>query len=1305
MTRHPDGDYIFSRRTLLKKMRWAPLLFLPSPLQAAPFPSGFPSPHAGSLQDRTSPFPFADFHLTPHYPAKSPVEDVLRLVAPGADEYVTEKYAFEIIRLLVEWSQGLKAAAPALAVVAKFLAPAIKGASLIPTGEKVLRSGNGIEVVRRRFSESVVPGRERFLLEIKNYLAALPRVETAEFEIVGIKEIAAFKESTRSSPRIHIDIRYDIVGTRTDAAREERIGHWQTEWTRDEASVWQVLRWAATEETVSRVREPIFVEVTSQALGDTESYKNQLLHGVDSWRTVLDGVCGIDVYGNNGVAVGDFDGDGLDDMYICQPAGLPNRLYRNRGDGTFEDVTEKSGVGVLDGTACALFADFENKGLQDLLVVCGGGPLLFLNQGNGKFLRKRDAFKFVRPPQGTFTHAALADYDGDGRLDIYFCLYSYYLGLDQYHYPTPYFDARNGPPNYLLHNEGNATFQDRTEVTGLNVENDRYSFACAWGDANADGSPDLYVVNDFGRSNLYRNNGDGTFKAVSAEAGVENAGAGMSACWFDFDNDGNQDIYAANMWSAAGLRVSQQERFHEKEPENIRALYRQHARGNSLHRNLGNGKFENASSQAGVEMGRWAWSSDAWDFDHDGYPDLYIANGYISGPETSESEKNDLSSFFWRQLVAKSPQNATPSVNYELGWNAINELIRSDSSWSGRERNVFYANNHDGTFSEVSGVIGMDFPDDSRSFALADLDHDGRLEVVLKNRNAPQLRILRNAMKNIGNSIVLRLRGVKSNRDAIGAAVTIEAAALRQTKYLQAGSGFLSQHTKELFFGVGKAEGTVRASIRWPSGLTQVFERLPVNHRIELQEGSEDIQAKAFAVTPDSYARTGETLKPELLPTSVETWLIEPLIAPEFSLPDLAGNLRNLRSFRGEALLLSFWAATSPLCREQLKLLQKNQSTLASSGLRIVGMNFGANGGVSGEDNGNHSGDTQTAYVLAAKDGLTFPNLLATAEVAGVYNIVYRYLFDRRRDLPLPASFLLNQAGMIVKVYQGPVDPKRLIEDVKSMPSTSEDRIRKALPLGGTLYLDAFQRNAFTYGAAFFQHGYLEQAEASFQQVIAAKPDDPEAYYNLGTLYLRRNALPDARQYLEQTLKLRPNYPEAWNNLGMIAAQEGHADEAIRNFQQSLSQRPEYAIALLNLGNVYRRQGSMEEAEKLLKRALALEPENPEANYSLGMFYVRQEQLDLALHYLERAVAQRPDYADALNNLGVLFVRQKNYPEAEERFKTCIRIAPNFDQAYLNLARLYVILNDQEKARETLRALLRQQPEHKLAQQALEMLN
>jgi Tfp pilus assembly protein PilF/peroxiredoxin len=1266
-------------------MRWAPMLFIPAPLRASSLPGVF-ARHAES-DPASRLLPYADSRFTPHYPSKSPLDELFRQVLPGNDDYIAEKYAFELTCIFAEWSRALRTASPALDVLAKILGDSLEFTPFAPAEETTLRSAYGIEIVRRKFASKTLLGREPFLREIKNYLAPMSRVETAEFEIVEIKEISG------SSPFVEAKIRYDFVGTRTGKGREERIGHWLTRWSRDAPNSWRAIRWQATEETLSRSREPVFIDITSQALGKTDSYKNQLLHGVDHWRTVLDGACGIDVYGNNGLAAGDFDNDGFDDLYVCQPAGLPNRLYRNRGDGTFEDVTEKSGLGVLDGTSCALFADFQNKGVQDLLVVCGSGPLLFLNQGHGKFSLKRDAFHFAKPPQGTFTHAALADYDRDGLLDIYFCVYSYYLGLDQYHYPVPYFDARNGPPNFLFHNEGNANFQDRTEASGLNLDNDRYSFACAWGDSNSDGWPDLYVANDFGRSNLYRNNGDGKFTVVSAEAGVEDVGAGMSASWCDFDNDGNQDIYVSNMWSSAGLRISEQEPFHKNEPEEILGFYRRHARGNSFYRNQGNGKFKNVSSAAGAEMGRWAWSSDAWDFDHDGYSDLYIANGYISEPNVMERSNADLSSFFWRHVVANSPQDSNPAPNYEQGWSAINELIRSDFPWSGSERNVFHLNNHDGTFSEVSGAVGLDFLEDGRSFALADIDRDGRLEIILKNRNAPQLRILRNATKEIGQSIAFRLRGRKSNRDAIGAAVTVEADGHRQTKYLQAGTGFLSQHSKEIFFGLGMIKDAVRASIRWPNGLTQAFEHLPVGQRIEIEEGSENFLAKPFENSPASYAQPGEPPKPELLPSSAETWLIEPLAAPEFSLPDLLGNVRTLQSLRGSFALLHFWSTASPVGAQHLQLLQKHQSDFASNGFRLACINI------------DEPADAEKTKSFVAREKLSLPILLGTQEVAGIYNIVYRYLFDRRRDLGIPTSFLINESGLIVKLYQGSLRAECLLEDVKSSAPTQADRMRRALPFDGTLYSGGFQRNDFTYGVAMFQRGYLDQASASFQQVIVAKPDDPEAYYNLGTLELRRNALPAARRNLEQTVKLRPDYPEAWNNLGMTAAQEGKADEAIRNFQRSLQLKPGYTVALLNLGNFYRRQGAMADAEQLLSRAVESEPNNPEANYSLGMLYARQEQPDRAATYLERAVSLRSDYADALNNLGVVFVREKRFSEAKEKFEACIRVAPDFDQGYLNLARLYVILDEKAKAREALLALLQRQPGHKMAQQALEMLD
>ncbi len=459
--------------------------------------------------------------------------------------------------------------------------------------------------------------------------------------------------------------------------------------------------WRPLGETQARSTSPGFVDIAPQAFFGAISYSSQLLHGADYWRTVLDQSSGIDIYGHNGVAVGDVDGDGFDDLYICQPAGLPNRLYRNRGDGTFEDITDASGLGILENTACALFADINNDGRQDLIVVRTDGPVLFLNEGSGKFRKHPDAFRFAKPPQGTFTGAAIADYDRDGWLDIYFCLYLYYQGTDQYKYPLPYFDANNGPPNFLMRNQRDGTFRDVTEESGMNRNNTRYSFCCAWNDYDRDGWPDLYVVNDFGRKNLYHNNGDGTFTDVAEQSGVADVGAGMSVCWLDYDNDGADDLYVANMWTAAGLRITAQDVFQKDAASSVRDLYRKHSMGNSLFRGPQSrpSAFQSVP-KAGVEMGRWSWSSDGWDFDHDGFADLYITNGMVSGPA-----RFDLNSFFWRQVVANSPVDPTPAQEYEQGWNALNDLLRSDGTWSGYERNLLYANNRDGTFSDLSAVF------------------------------------------------------------------------------------------------------------------------------------------------------------------------------------------------------------------------------------------------------------------------------------------------------------------------------------------------------------------------------------------------------------------------------------------------------------------------------------------------------------------------------------------------------------------------------------------------------------------------
>ncbi len=663
----------------------------------------------------------SQFHLQVPYRSDRPLDATLLKVQPGSDRFVSEIYAETIDAILNEWSIAMRQSPRDTRVLAKALAANFAGTPLRPVDSRTLRSSAALELKQNRFSDGRSLTGAEFLREWESAFEAYSKIEISELQITGIE----FRSSQTSSDplRVQARVRYELVGTGTGFHREQRIGNWEMSWESSSPTDFHLTSLRVLDETMARSTSPIYADVTAAALGRDPSYAAQMLHGTDYWRTVLDGATGIDVYGHNGVSVADIDNDGFDDLYVCQPAGLPNRLYRNRGDGTFEDITEASGLGILENTACALFADFDNDGMQDVILVRANGPLLFLNQGNGKFRQKPDAFQFAHPPQGMFTGAAVADYDRDGWLDVYFCLYAYYQGTGQYRYPSPYHDAENGPPNFLMRNQRDGTFRDVTSESGLNKNNTRYSFACAWNDYNRDGWPDLYVVNDFGRKNLYRNNGDGTFTDVAPETKTEDVGAGMSVSWLDYDDDGATDLYVANMWTATGVRVSTQEQFKKDSPPEVRALYQKHAMGNSLLRNRGDA-FEDVTGPSGVGMGRWAWSSDAFDFDHDGFPDLYVANGMVSGPS-----RVDLNSFFWRQVVANSPDQAGAAHDYEQGWNAINELIRADGTWSGYERNVFYANNRDGTFSDISAAAGLDFIEDSRSFALADFDHDGRLEI------------------------------------------------------------------------------------------------------------------------------------------------------------------------------------------------------------------------------------------------------------------------------------------------------------------------------------------------------------------------------------------------------------------------------------------------------------------------------------------------------------------------------------------------------------------------------------------------
>jgi tetratricopeptide (TPR) repeat protein len=1254
---------------------------LPALLHGFRFSPFLPFDSADSPSNQTP------FQLHPHYRLQRPLDALLLKTSPGSDEFITEKYHDQITAILAKWSATLIQSPQVTDIFEKAFSTDFQGASSHASDSRILRQGPPLEIRQNNFSSHSELDRKAFLQEWRDSFNHFSKILTAEFQVTAIEAQSA--PPSQLPPRLKTRVRYDLVGAGSNFYREERTGYWDLEWSTS-GTDFQLRRWQMLPETASRTTSPIFTDISGAALGANSSYSAQLLQGVDYWRTVLDGACGIDIYGHCGVSAADIDNDGFDDLYICQPSGLPNRLYRNRGDGTFEDITETSGLGLLDNTSCALFADFNNDGHQDAVIVTADGPLLFLNQGEGKFRRKPDAFKFATLPQGTFTGAAVADYDRDGWLDIYFCLYSYYQGTGQYKYPLPYHDAENGPPNFMMRNQRDGTFRDVTAESGLNQNNTRYSFCCSWCDYNRDGWPDLYVVNDFGRKNLYRNHGDGTFADVAAQAAVEDIGAGMSVCWLDYDNEGQEDLYVADMWTAAGERISSQKIFKENSSEEVRSLYRKHANGNSLLRNSG-ANFRDETATAGVGLGRWSWSSDAFDFDHDGFPDLYVTNGMISG-----ASREDLNSFFWRQVVAKSPDEAKPSPAYEQGWNAINELIRSDGTWSGYERNVFYANNRDGTFSNVSGAVALDFLEDGRAFALSDFDHDGRQELFLKNRNAPQLLILKNIVQNLPPSISFRLRGTKSNRDAIGAVITIETETGKQTRELRAGSGFLSQHSKEIFFGLGDAKGPLNASIHWPSGLVQHLHGLPYGHRILVEEGSNNFHAEAFRPIPpvQSVGAVQSKENREQLPLVVDSWLLAPITAPDFSLSCIDGNTHNLATLQGKLVLLHLWVSGSADCEKDLALFARSHAAWKDRGLQLLSVNL------------DDPPDAEKLKALARARSYSFPILLASGDFAAVYNIIYRNLFDRHRDLPLPTSFLIEEQGKIVKIYQGPLRPGQLEEDFQNIPRTNAQRLMLGLPFTGVSETYAFGRNYLSFGSIFFQRGYYDQAAQSFSQALAEDSTSAEAAYGLGSAYLNLRKIAEARQSFEHATKIRASYPDtlanAWNNLGLLAMQENLPKEAVADFREAVQLSPYHLIALNNLGNAYRQQKNWEAARATFERALAVDSNDADANYGLAMVFAQAGDTDHTYEYLQKALQARPDYPEALNNLGILYLRTQRRDDAVATFEQCIRLAPQFDQAYLNLARVYAIENSPDKARKILQELLKQHPNHT---QALDMLS
>jgi enediyne biosynthesis protein E4 len=502
-----------------------------------------------------------------------------------------------------------------------------------------------------------------------------------------------------------------------------------------------------------------------------------------------------------GVALIDYDRDGLPDIYFTNAptvdmalAGQKTRsaLYHNNGDGTFTDVTDKAGVGYPCFAMGAVVGDYNNDGWPDLLVTCLGGVVLYRNNGDGTFT---DVTKPAGLNDAQFaTGAAFGDYDGDGWADLFVSHYVDFHLDDlpkfgssktcQYHGLAVQCGPRGlkGAGDLLFHNNGDGTSTDVSKAAGVDDPHGYYGLGAVWSDFNDDGRLDLFVANDSTPNFLYRNDGKGHFTEVGFLAGtaVSQDGseqAGMGIALGDYLHTGRLSIFVTHF------------------SEEYAALFR----------NDGGMSFTDVSFQAGVAtptIPYVGWGTAFFDFDNDGWPDLFMVNGHVY------------------------PQVDTLDVGARY-----------------REPKLLFLNRHDGTFRNISELVGpaIQIPQVSRGAAFGDLFNDGRIDIVVENLDGKPMILrneeLRNGGGNHNHWIGFELAGTKSNRLALNARIKAIAGDLVQVDEVRSGGSYLSQNDLRIHFGLGSHDRVDRVDILWPSGKTETLNNLAADRFYAVKEG------------------------------------------------------------------------------------------------------------------------------------------------------------------------------------------------------------------------------------------------------------------------------------------------------------------------------------------------------------------------------------------------------------------------------------------------------------------------------------
>jgi hypothetical protein len=546
-----------------------------------------------------------------------------------------------------------------------------------------------------------------------------------------------------------------------------------------------------------------FEDVTARA-GVAAKHTNRAFH--NPYAEIMAGYTALGA----AAAVADFDGDGFEDLFVTDSAETgKNHLYRNNGNFTFTDVAEKAGVAAgndaANASADALWLDYDNDGRPDLFVVRFGQSQLFHNEGNGRFRDVTREAGLAGHSANSITAVAF-DYDRDGDLDLF--VGDYFQPVNIFKPQTPRFfpesfeTANNGGGLTLWRNDGKGRFTDATREAGIALSG--WTLDLGHADADNDGDEDLYVACDFGTDRFLLNNGDGTFRDATKETVGIDTKKGMNADWGDYDNDGWLDIYVTNITD-----------------DYMRE-------GNFLWRNNGLNEagqltFSDVSRETGTYDTGWGWGAKFFDYDDDGWLDLYVVNGWVSAG--AESYVPDIF-----QMVTR------PNIDFA---DARNWPPMGNKSLSGYQKKRLF-HNQGGLFKDEAPRHGLDSTRDGRGIAVADFDNDGRLDLFVANANAEPY-LYRNLSGKAGPTgphwVGFLLAGRKSNRDAVGAQLRATAGGRTQLRFVDGGNGFAGQSSRRVHFGLAGAAAVDSLEVRWPSGARQTFKNLPADRLYRIVEG------------------------------------------------------------------------------------------------------------------------------------------------------------------------------------------------------------------------------------------------------------------------------------------------------------------------------------------------------------------------------------------------------------------------------------------------------------------------------------